>query len=234
MGYAVEIDLFVKNLDALASARMAARAKEIRDEYELGGQSLSGTRAVSQSVVDRSEGIPYEEVRPDGSIVIKFDYRIAVVEDLFLELKVRAPRVSGRYARSFFAQLDGVGLAYMTPPTRDQLRGVRVVTVSNDVPYARRLEVALDKQGNPFVKQVEPHIVERAAIAVRRRWQGLALLKFTYIDLAGGYAGSNALAHYRLRTADRKGRARISGRSARELRQRRIVRYPAIEIRNAA
>lgn len=235
MAYTQDIDIFVKQLDGLASKRIAVRAREVRNDMEQDGASLAGVRAVSQAIVDGVPDAPLEEVKPDGVIRLEFDYRIAIVEDLLLEMKVRAPRQSGRYSRSFFVQLDGVALSYMTAPTREQMKGVSVVTVSNDVPYARRLEVALDKKGNPFVKQVEPHIVERAAIAVRQKWQGLADLEFTYIDIAGGYVGKGRLKHYKLRRNYGKGgRVTLSERTGRENKGRRIVRYPAVEIRKAA
>jgi hypothetical protein len=78
------------------------------------------------------------------------------------------------------------------------------------------LETATDKAGQPFVRQVEPHIFEGAMMAVRRVYSSIAYIDFTYVDLENPYVAVTNRFRRRERERDR-------GRGV-------AIRYPAITI----
>ena len=220
-GFDETFTVFVKSLGKQASQAMAAKAMEVQANAETAGTTLGGAKPGTYRYVDGVLGAPLENVRPTGSIVLQFDHRPSAVAALFAALRARSPSDSGRYRDAHFALLDGVAMDPLEHPSAAELVGVRRVTLSNPQPYARRLEIALDKSGRPFVKQVLPRIFESAMIAVRPVFAGLLRMDFTYIDLSGAYVATTNMFRRRNKSGRFRDKDRGKGIS---------IRYPAITI----
>jgi len=212
--------IHVKSIGPAASQELARAARSgettiLRDQTVRRGIIPGHTEAV-----DGQRGRPFESVKPDGQIVAVFDYRAEIVAACFEELRARSPVVSGDFRDSHFCQLDGQGLPPLTVPTAQQVKAVTMITVTNPLPYARKLEVGLTEGGAPFVKQVDPHIFESAAVAVKREFAGVARIKFSYVDLEGAYVP----------VAARAARRAVLGGARVAKRATQAIRYPAIFI----
>lgn len=227
--------LYVKHLNAAAAAALAREAHKLQDRIVSQQKAREGVMPGVVTAVDGKRGAPFEDVKPDGVIWMGFDYRAEAAKAAFEELNARSPEVTGKYKASHFALIDGAALPPQTPPDALMVMDVKEIVITNPLPYARRLEVGLDKSGRPFVKQVSPHIFESAAIALRRRYGSVAKIEFSYVDLANAWTGTNALRHYRERRIyGRNGSVRLGRRGDRDLKSRAMVRYPAIIITRKA
>lgn len=208
----------VQSIGPAASQALAKAAREVETNILRDQTARRGIVPGHIEAVDGVWGKPFEQVRPDGRILAVFDYRAEIVAACFEELRARSPVVSGEYRDNHFCQLDGKGLPPLTVPTAEQVKAVKMITVTNPMPYARKLEVGLTENGEPFVKQVDPHIVESAAVAVRREFAGVARINFNYVDLEGAYVLVKDNIAYGRRT------------SFKDRKAGRTIRYPAIFI----
>lgn len=208
--------MFVDSLGPEASKMLALAAHEVQSDVEK-SRPLS---PLTDWSTDGERERPYEEVRPDGTIFLWWDYRSEVVAACFSELRARSPVSTNHYRESFFVILDHVELGYSEVPTAQQLHGVEEVIITNDVPYSRRLEVGVTNSGAPFVKQVDPHIFESAMEAVRRQYAGVVVVDFNYIDLQRAHWNRTNFGGTALLRRRAKAR-RIAGQD---------IRYPAIMI----
>lgn len=185
--FAKEFDVFVSALSADASKKVAAAARAGAIEIPARQRSRRGDAPGVTSAVDGDLNKSFEAVRPDGKIVLLFDYRAEIVHACLQELVARAPVLTGTYRRSFTVLLDGEGLPPMTVPSPEQLKTVQQIVVVNPLPYAMRLETGVTKSGRAFVRQTEPHIVEGAMQPVRREFSAVAKISYRVIDLNNAY-----------------------------------------------
>lgn len=206
--FAETFNVFVKEFGPFASAVVAEQAHIVQRQIE----TDRAIKPLTQWATDGVRNRPYEEVK---KVIFEWwDYRAEIIYAAFEALRGRSPVSSGRYRDSFVALLDGVALRPGIIPTAQQLADVAVVTITNTVPYARRLEVAVDRSGHSFVKQVNPHIVEGAANQLHKDYNTVVTVRFDYVDLDNSYvATTNAF----------KGRRKDRGRG-------HAIRYPAIII----
>lgn len=112
------------------------------------------------------------------------------------ELIASSPVVSGAYRRAHDLYVDGA----IGPDAEMLIEGFeipdgKVYAFVNQMSYARKLETGLartgPRKGQPFVKQVPPHIYERVAAAAAREFGGVADIRFNYtaLDADSGDAG---------------------------------------------
>jgi hypothetical protein len=191
--------LFRKALDAEASRAVAQAARDGERDIKADQATRRGIAPGVVSAVDGVQGRAYEAVKPNGVIVELFDYRAEIVYACFQELVARSPigpEEGGHYRNEHFAMLDGAGLQPMTVATAQQLANVARITITNTMPYARKLEVGVTKDGSPFVHSGEPHIYESAMQPVRREFGGVAKISFGYADLANAYVGKHGQMRY--------------------------------------
>jgi hypothetical protein len=199
MAFEKEFTVFVDALNKDASLKIAQAARE--GQREITGQQ-TGRRGLAPGVisaVDGDQGKKFEQVRPDGQIVLLFSYLPEIIYAGFQELVARSPigpAEGGHYRDEHFVQLDGAGLAPMTVPTAEQVAKVTRATLTNPMPYSRKLEVGITRDGSPFVEDVEPHIYESVAAILRREWSGAAKITFGYVDLAGAHVSKGKAVRY--------------------------------------
>lgn len=229
--FSESVTAYVRRLDAESSKAVARVAHSTRARIVDEQRQRYGVDPGVMHAVDGVRDAEFETVKPDGLIWLGFDYMREAIMFAFDSLILRSPVDSGTYVNSHFAVLDDTTkLPPLTPPSLEELRGVSKVTITNPQPYARRLEVALDKSGASFVKQVEPHIFESTAMVVRKAYRQVVKVEFNYVDLAGAWGGANKLGHYRMRRKFIHGRLGLDERTETELKQRAKIRAPAIII----
>lgn len=208
-------DVYVKRLDEEAAKSIARAAHEGRIRIIGEQRGRRGVAPTETDYVDGRRDAPFETVKPDGIIAELFDYRAEVVKALLDELRARSPvgpEEGGHYRDEHFVMLDGRGLPPLTVPSPETLRNVRVITVANPMPYARKLEV---RPG--FAKQVDSHIYESAMRAVRADYGKIARFKFALISLSGAYKLHR----------DHPGKSRMASRSHRAGAE---ITYPSVMI----
>jgi len=209
--FQLETEVFVRSINQDAARRVAEAARAGRAKIE-------AERPVKPSVttfVDGNKDAQPEAVKPGGVVTLLFDYRAEIVSHLFEEIKARAPVRSGNYLRSHYVMLDGDKLDYLTVPTAAQIKNVQRITVTNDRPYAMRIEVG-KMGGGAFLLSGDLHILESSMKAVRREYNGVAKFTFAAIDIVGGH------------TRQFSSGVRINARRGRGMGT--SIQYPAIHI----
>lgn len=210
--------LHVRSIGPESAKALARVAREGETAILTEQGSRRGVTPGTLEVVDGVKDRPFEEVRPGGIIFVGFDYRREVVAACFEELRARSPVVSGEYRDSHFAMLDGIGLPPLTVPSAEATKFAKRIVITNPLPYARKLEVGVTEGGSPFAKQVDPHIFESAARAVRRDFGEVVTIWFSFVDLENAYQLHGDTAAHGRRTTFRDRKAR------------QALRYPAIFI----
>lgn len=194
-----EFTVFVNALNQEASKAVAAAARNGVAQIVGEQAARRGINPGIVSAVDGDRNKKFEDVRPDGQIIVLFDYLPEIVTAIFEELRARSPigpSEGGHYRNEHFAQLDGIGLQPLTVPTAEQAAKATRITVTNPMPYARKLEVGTTRDGGSFVVQVNPHIYESAMAVVRREFSGVAKISFNYVDLQGAYVSKGKAIRY--------------------------------------
>ena len=127
--------------------------------------------------VDGRKGAPEEAVKPTGTILYTYP-RLEVVAQFAMEtLFDLSPVRSGKYRLSHTLFLNGSAV----PNLRDFKSGDEA-TISNPVPYSRKIEVGKMKMRVPGTSM----IYSKAAKIVRARYGNIAKIGFTYRGLMGG------------------------------------------------
>jgi hypothetical protein len=194
-----EFTVFVNALNKEASKAVAQAARDGQKEITGEQQTRRGVAPGVISAVDGDQSKKFEDVRPDGQIILLFNYGPEIVKAAFEELVARSPigpAEGGHYRDEHFVQLDGTGLAPMTVPTAEQLAKVSRIVITNPMPYARKLEVGVTQSGGPFVKDVNPHIFESVMQIIRREFNAAAKISFNYVDLASAYVSKAGTMRY--------------------------------------
>lgn len=125
--------------------------------------------------VDGRKGAVEEAVKPTGVILYTYSYLDLVAQFAMETLYRLSPVLSGTYRNSHTLFLNNLAVS--------NLKGFKPgdeVTISNPVPYARKIEVGRMKMSVPG------HVYERAARIVRSRYGNIATIGFTYRGFVGG------------------------------------------------
>lgn len=139
--------------------------------------------------VDGRKGAALTSVNPDhGTVVFRFELLLDVVAWVMSELRLRSPVLSGAYRQGHRLFVDGREI-----PADGDLPPAEEYSISNTVPYARRLEIGKTRSGRDFLISVPNRIYERTAKDARARFGNVAKIGFTYRGMAGGgYVGGRA------------------------------------------
>lgn len=183
--WARELTVNVQALNAQAARELLVKtARDERDRVLREQTARSGGIApLYRQVVDGIEDAALEQVRADGVIVFGWNYAPEITQDTIYALAGRSPVRSGQYVASFEIAVDDLYSAALSDITINT-REIRIIATA---PYSRRLEVGKDKDGNPFVKQVAPHIVEETMIVQRALLGSIAEFEFGYSDIPGAW-----------------------------------------------
>lgn len=145
-----------------------------------------------------------ESVVLPGPIVFKYRYLGEIIKEALTALQKASPVRSGLYAKSHIVLVNGVAVDNVPKV----LKSGDVVTITNPVPYARRLEIGKTEAGRDFVIQVPNRIYERVAKKMLNpKYRKVAKITFAYVALADSYAtkgGGRGSAHKSRRKAGSK------------------------------
>lgn len=157
--------------------------------------------------VNGRQGAPEESVQAPGPIVYTFSVLPEIAAYALTFAQTRSPKRSGRFRRSWFVMVNGLHVTAFDniPPDAE-------VIITNDQPYARKIEIGKTESGRPFVIQVPPGIVEDTRQAVMRRFGNTITAQRRFISLGGAY---------KLRSGGRRRKDRGAGRA---------LTYPALVI----
>lgn len=150
------------------------RARVLREQA-----ARSGVTPTDLVIADGQRDAPIETA--ERLVIIEYGYLREVASETLRALVARSPKRTGRYARSFEVLVGGRVISDIGSIQHETAE----LYIVNTQPYARRLEVGKQRDGSPFVVQVQPRIVESVAIEVARRFGNVAEIRFTYVDLAG-------------------------------------------------
>jgi hypothetical protein len=108
----------------------------------------------------------------------------------------RSPVVSGEYRDNHILYADGVEVG----TAADVIAGLdipeaKVYAFANTVPYSRKIEVGVTKDGRDFVIQVPNRIYERTGDEAGSKFAADCDIEFTMQGVVGGNMVSQALAH---------------------------------------
>lgn len=163
--------------------------------------------------VDGHSASSEDQVQPFGVITYRFlrlpaigRYAIAAARDL-------SPEASGRYKASWFLLADGTEASENAIPAN-----TAELTLSNDQPYARKIEVR-----GAHLLGVPPGIVERVRQLVLRRFGDQIDAEIRFLNLEGGYTLKGRAAVRRNAGGRRRASRKDTGRG-------RALTYPALVI----
>lgn len=209
-GMITNIRVITEDLMGPAASKALAGAHRKAHEEIIRAKSGRVMRPSFEHIVDGRKGAPLDSVKPDGILVTNYDSRPEIVFATLAALTRNSPRLSGEYARSHIILVNGTQVSEVP----SALAYSDVVTITNTVPYARRLEVGVSEDGTPFVVQVAPRIYERTAKReIIPQFRQIADIRFAYVDISGAYR-----------------RKRSGGRRDRGVGS--AIRYPAIIIKS--
>jgi len=139
-------------------------------------RKLKGDLPEVQTFVDGRLGAPEESVKPYGVIRYEFVFASEAATFALKEAQEMSPVDSGAFRRAWFLMVDGKEVAAdAIPPS------ARRIVLTNDRPYARKIEVGA------MTVRVPPGIVDRLQRVVLRRFGNSVEADVQYIELAGGY-----------------------------------------------
>ncbi|MER8762890.1 hypothetical protein [Mesorhizobium sp. M0968] len=168
-------------------------------------------------IVDGAMGAPEESVKPTGVIVYRYPRVEQVVQFAMETLFDLSPVLSGEYRNSHMLFINGVPY-----PNLKGWRPGLEISITNPVPYARKIEVGKMKMRVPGTDLV----YQRARRKIMARYGNMVDVKFTYRAIVGGYNINQELTATRRRAA--------TGNIERRLRpgahNRSDVRFPVLVI----
>lgn len=159
--------------------------------------SRKGTITPHKQYVDGREGAPFDAVKPDGIIFIKFQELGWIVREIVAALMLASPigpPEHGHYMDDHHVYVNG---AKVEVEDLDAIPNDAEVVVVNTRPYARKIEggrmrrnKAQRQRGEtkrrPGLSAQAPNgVYEITGDAMRRRFGNLVYIHFTYRGLAG-------------------------------------------------
>lgn len=143
-----------------------------------------GIAPLLRLVVDNKADPTLASVEANSRVVLAWSYMPEVAIKTYDALVARSPKQSGKYIEGLLRFVDAEPVEdFRTAITFDTTE-VRIVA---SVDYARKLEIGKDKRGQPWVKQVAPHIVEETTYVARSIFGELALFAYQYVELTGAF-----------------------------------------------
>jgi len=137
-------------------------------------------------IVDGQIGATEEVVKPAGIIVYQYPRLDQVVQFAMETLFDRSPVDSGDYRNAHMIFIEN-------SPARNlaELRSGDEITITNPMPYARKIEAGSMTMRVPGTD----HVYQQARQIVAARWGNVAKIKFTYRALIGGHVVMQEKAH---------------------------------------
>ncbi len=173
----IDRDLIVRltGTSAERSAAFAGFAREQLKDAQRQNELILGRVPPHKMFVDGIEGASEERVRPDGVIVYAFDLAVDLFKFIADQLELHAPKLTGRFARSFTFYADGreIDVGAEIP------QGASEYVFINAQPYARKIERGLSAQAPDGV-------FEAVAALASARFGNLARIRFTFRTPIGG------------------------------------------------
>lgn len=227
----VLVDVRGQGIEA-ARKHFIAAARAGRDEVIDQAVRRAGQAPETRQAVDGQLGAQLESVKPGGRITFGFDYGQEVVQTALMLLRHASPIASGKY-RDGHRVMESATLIYTT--WGGGLPGKILAIISNDVPYSRRIEIGIKKDGTPFVTDTPPRVYERVAKDMAKRFDGDMLdVGYWFVEIAGGYVIKGRLHRRVSYKANRRSKGFRQGKRSRILsnsqHKGKAVRYPAIVI----
>lgn len=180
MARAVANDRFVSVALSGAREAVARRVAEVARE-EIARVEARFSPSSTTVYVDGREGAAIDRVV--HVVHARFGYMGRIVEAGLDILRTTSPVESGEYQREHRAFVEGE-----TTTDAARIASARRVVVSNDVPYARIVEVGV-KGRVPFSKQAQvprEGVYRHAARELRRRFGHLADIEFGWVGIDSG------------------------------------------------
>lgn len=174
------LQTFAKDIQ-LATAGISpqniARELALFAQSELAASIASGEGSpIYDRYVNGIKDAPESAVVPPGPIVYDFIWWQEIVEYALQHLVERSPVRSGGYKQSWFVLADGSPVS----DARDIPIGA-TVTIVNDQPYARKIDV-----GHMHMS-VPPFLIEEARQAVMRIFGNIITARRSLVDLPNAY-----------------------------------------------
>ncbi|MBN9235098.1 MULTISPECIES: hypothetical protein [Phyllobacteriaceae] len=172
-------------------------------------------------IVDGRSGEAEEAVKPAGIIVYQYPRIEQVVQFAMETLFDRSPVDSGDYRNAHMIFIEN-------SPARnlEELRPSDQVTITNPLPYARKIEVGAMTMRVPGTDQV----YQQARQIVASRWGNVAKIKFTFRAIIGGHVAIQERAAARGRYVGRPATGDFERQLAPALHNRADLRFPALVI----
>lgn len=172
--FAAALKVATAGLESQAIAPLLAQAaRQTLAEVQAEGIAPQNyIRAVNGHV-----GASEDEVIPPGPIFYQFNWLPEIAEYALGFAEARSPVKSGRFKNSWFAMVNGSLMqgGFGTIPVDAEL------IVTNDQPYARKIEVGHMKMSVP------PGVVQDTRQAVMRRFGNVVNASVKFISLEGAY-----------------------------------------------
>lgn len=216
-----------KTLDATRALLVETAKKKHAEVMARDPRPASFTR-----YVDGREGAPEESVRPAGVIVYRYPRLEQVAQFAMETLFDLSPVLSGDYRSAHLLFLNGEPVA--------NLKGWRPgdeISISNPLPYARKIEVGSMTMRVPGTDLV----YQQARRKVMSRWGNVAKVDFTFRAIMGGDQVNQAaaassgqpwwLGGAAARPASGANETRIAKVFGRTAHNRSSNRYPCLIIR---
>lgn len=131
---------------------------------------------IYEKFINGRAGAEEETVVAPGPIVYEFSWWPEIIDFALEFLRKRSPRKSGEFQNAWFVMVNGTRVSdWEDVPIN------AIVTITNDRPYARKIEVG-------HMKMSVPHgVAEAGRLAVRRQYGSIVDVRKTLMTLPGGY-----------------------------------------------
>jgi hypothetical protein len=222
---AVEADFDALGRELSGDALNQALANYAREQL---GEAI-GSGAASEhyrTFVNGQEGASERAVQFPGPILYEFIYWREIADYALAFLRARSPVDSGDYRDAHHLR----NAALQKIDLQDLAADTTTLVVTNDVPYARKIEVGGMRLSVP------PYVYEDAASAVRRQYGEIVKVDVRYLELPGGYVlkgrqrstAKTYAARIQAGGANVRGRSYVTARKDSKAGQK--LTYPALVI----
>ena len=199
MPFDVDVKVFVQSLGPEAAALLAQAGEETKVEVETDQAARRGITPLTSIAVDGVLVDDFTTVKPESVVFEYWGYRREMIAAAYAELKARAPVLTGEYRDHFYAIADERAFDHLEVPTAHAIKDAARITITNDRPYSRRLEVGKTEGGEDFIKHADPHIIESVAKLLQNEFGTLVKISFGFVELAGGYHAKQSWTNMRQR-----------------------------------
>lgn len=128
--------------------------------------------------VDGQRGASIDGVKPNGAVVAEWETATPAVLWIWIALRDRSPRLTGRYRDSHKLSCDGRDISF-----GDDIPLAQKYVFTNPEPYAHKIEIGKTQSGRDFEIKMPNRIYERVA--------GQAAAVFPGLDIAFDDSGKS-------------------------------------------